>query len=89
MQAHVFISGIVQGVGYRYFIKSNAQKLGITGWVKNTNNGKVEAVFQGEQEKLQQMIALSHQGPVFSEVNDIQLEWEEEKKNSSEFKILK
>ncbi|MGH9856286.1 MAG: acylphosphatase, partial [Acidobacteriota bacterium] len=35
-QCHVFISGIVQGVGYRYFVRSNAQKLGLTGWVRNT-----------------------------------------------------
>jgi acylphosphatase len=92
-QAHVIISGYVHGVGYRYFIRSNARKLGLTGWVRNlprltsgkagTSNGKVEAVFQSSassdqeaQEQIEEMLALCRQGPMLSEVRDIQVEWD-------------
>ena len=44
-QFHIFISGDVQGVGFRYFIRSKAKKHQVTGWVRNLAGGKVEAVF--------------------------------------------
>jgi acylphosphatase len=85
-QAHVIISGYVHGVGYRYFIRSNARKLGLTGWVRNlprltsgkagTSNGKVEAFLQGTREQIEEMLALARQGPMLSEVRDIQVEWD-------------
>jgi acylphosphatase len=77
-QAHVFISGNVQGVSFRYFIKTNAQKLGLTGWVQNTEDGGVEAVFTGEKEKIEEMIALCRKGPMLSEVKHLGFEWEDE-----------
>lgn len=77
-QAHVFISGMVQGVGYRYFVRSNARKLGLTGWVRNTEDGGVEAVFQGDRETIEKMVAICKQGPFLSEVKQIGFEWEEE-----------
>ena len=76
-QAHIIISGFVQGVGYRYFVRANASKLGLNGWVRNTTNGKVEAVFVGVQDIIEKMIALCKEGPMLSEVKDIQVEWEE------------
>ncbi len=76
-QAHVFISGIVQAVGYRQFIKQNARKLGLTGWVRNTEDGGVEAVFQGDEKLIEQMLVLCKQGPFMAEVKQIGFEWEE------------
>lgn len=83
-QAHIFISGIVQGVNYRYFVKDNARKLGLVGWARNTSNGKVEVVLQSsassDQEAkkvIEQMISLCREGPMLSEVKDVQVEWEE------------
>lgn len=75
--AHVFISGSVQGVGYRYFVKDNARKMGLTGWVRNTEDGGVEVVIQGEEKKIEELIALCKQGPFLAEVKHIGFEWEE------------
>lgn len=87
MQAHVFISGTVQGVGYRYFVRSNAKKLGLTGFVLNTEDGGVEAVLQGEKEAIERMLALCRQGPPLSEVKHLGFEWEEETEKFPEFII--
>lgn len=76
-QAHVFISGNVQNVGYRYFVKSNAKKLGLTGWVQNTEDGGVEVVLQGAEEVIEKMIAICKEGPMLSEVQHLGFEWEE------------
>lgn len=77
-QAHIFISGRVQGIGYRYFVQSTARKLGLTGWVRNTEDGGVEAVFHGEEKVIIQMIDECKKGPVLAEVQHIGFEWEAE-----------
>lgn len=84
-QAHVFISGNVQGVGYRYFVRSNANKLGLTGWVRNAEDGGVEVVFQGDEKAIEEMIALCRKGPMLSEVEHIGFEWEEGEERFSDF----
>ena len=76
-QAHIFISGYVQGVSFRYFIKTNARKFGLKGWVRNSEDGGVEAVFAGEKEKIEEMIALCRTGPMLAEVKQLGFEWEE------------
>lgn len=76
VQAHVFISGYVQGVSFRYFVKSNAKKIGLTGWVCNTEDGGVEAVFCGDKMKIEEMITLCRQGPMLAEVKQFGFEWE-------------
>jgi len=86
-QAHVFISGNVQGVGYRYFVKSNARKLGLTGWVRNTEDGGVEVLLQGEEYLIEKMIAQCKEGPFLAEVEHIGFEWEETEELLEDFKI--
>ena len=54
--AHVFISGLVQGVFFRKKIKIKAEKIGVTGWVKNLSDGRVEAVFEGDEDKVKAII---------------------------------
>lgn len=76
-QAHVFISGQVQGVSFRYFVKTNAKKLGVTGWVRNTEDGGVEAVFTGEKEKVAELLALCRKGPMLAEVKQVGFDWED------------
>ncbi len=88
-QAHVVVSGVVQGVGYRYFVRSNARKLGLTGWVRNTSNGKVEAVLQGSQQQVEKILALLRKGPMLSEVEDIQVVWEESEDKYEDLQIQK
>jgi len=85
-QAHIFVSGYVQGVWFRQFVKKNSIKFGLTGWVRNTSNGKVEAVFQGEKKIIEKMIKLCHVGPPFAEVKNVEVEWEEGKEEFKDFK---
>ncbi|MBA3724543.1 MAG: acylphosphatase [Candidatus Levybacteria bacterium] len=86
-QAHVFISGNVQGVGYRQFVKHTARKLDLTGWVRNTEDGGVEAVLQGEESMIEVMIEQCKKGPFMAEVAHCGFEWEEGE-SLAEFKIL-
>ncbi len=57
-QVRLFISGYVQGIGYRQFVKANATRLGLSGWVRNLSDGRVEALIQGDKKKIEEMITL-------------------------------
>lgn len=70
-QFHVLVSGFVQGVGFRVFTVKKAKKLGITGWVRNLTDGRVEAVIQGEEEKLYELLEHIKKGSYFSEVKNV------------------
>lgn len=74
MKKHIFISGRVQGVGFRHFTRKNAERLGITGWVKNLPDGRVEAVFEGDEEVVNELIQRCRRGPATSYVKDIKVE---------------
>lgn len=89
VRAHIFISGWVQGVGFRYWTRSSAQKLGLTGWVRNLPDGRVEAVFEGAGEKVEEMIEKCRQGPQWAGDNKIEVEWEKASEEFSEFEIRK
>ncbi len=56
VQAHVYFSGIVQGVGFRYTTERFACDLGLVGWVKNLSDGRVEMTAQGPQSKVEELI---------------------------------
>jgi acylphosphatase len=71
---HVLVSGDVQGVGFRQYIRYQARKLNIKGWVKNLPEGKVEAVFTGSSESVEKMIEFSRKGPVLADVNNVEIE---------------
>ena len=60
---HVTISGRVQGVGYRAWTERTARTLGLEGWARNRRNGDVEAVFVGDDDKIETMLASCRQGP--------------------------
>lgn len=62
MCAHVYISGRVQGVFYRAYTQQQAQKLGLTGWVRNLPDGRVEAVMEGKKDQVEKMIRWCWQG---------------------------
>ena len=68
---HVFFVGHVQGVGYRRFVKQQAVRLGLTGWVKNLHDGRVESIVEGYSERLEKLIQKCRVGPSLSTVNDI------------------
>ena len=70
---HIIISGMVQGVGYRFFCRHEAAALGITGYVKNLYNGDVEILAEGEEEVLGHFIKMLRKGPHFSQVQDLNI----------------
>ncbi len=77
IRAHVFISGRVQGVGYRYSTVDTASQLGLTGWVRNLSDNRVEAVFEGVQDVVDDMVRWCHCGPPAAVVKDVVVEYEE------------
>lgn len=83
---HAIISGKVQGVFYRHGTRLKAQELGLTGWVKNLDNGNVELTACGNPESIHHLITWLHQGPPRAKVNDVQ--WKEiDIQNFDNFKI--
>jgi len=70
---HVIISGRVQGVFFRVNTKQKAEQLGLFGWVRNTSNGNVEAVFEGEQEQIKEMLKWCHNGPSMAHVENVEI----------------
>ncbi len=87
MQAHIFISGFVQGVGYRQFVKHNAKKRSILGWVRNLPDGRVEAVLQGAKENIETLITSCRKGPFLSEVDTVEVVFEDIKETYKDFVI--
>lgn len=84
-QAHLLISGFVQGVGFRAFVRNNAEKLGLTGWVRNLADKRIEIIAQGDDKMLQEFIKICSRGPFLSEVKSVAVEWEESLKTYSKF----
>ena len=76
-RGHVFISGRVQGVFYRSNTRKQALDMGLTGWVRNLADGRVEAVFEGEESDIQQIIEWCHSGPKYASVDRVEVYWEE------------
>jgi acylphosphatase len=72
---HIKIEGRVQGVGFRYFTKEQAQRLQLTGWVRNTLDGNVEAYAEGPQNDLNIWLSQLQRGPSLAFVTNIQKEW--------------
>ena len=68
---HAFISGRVQMVGFRYNTRNKAEKLGITGWVKNLKDGRVEVIAEGSSETLDIFEKWLHQGPRSAKVTEV------------------
>ena len=76
VRAHLFISGVVQGVSYRASTQEQARQRGVVGWVRNLQDGRVEAVLQGPKEKVDDLIRWCHQGPPAAKVDKVGVAWE-------------
>ena len=87
VRAHVLIKGRVQGVFFRAETRSEAYSLGVTGWVRNRWNGTVEAVFEGEDQKVRKMIVWCYKGPPAAVVEDVEVGWEEYKGEFTSFSV--
>ena len=75
VRAHVFVSGRVQGVYYRATTREKAGETGVDGWVKNLDDGRVEAVFEGERAAVEAMIEWCHTGSPRARVDDVEVEY--------------
>ena len=75
-RAHVYVSGIVQGVFFRQKTKRQAESLGVNGWVRNLPDGRVEAVFEGEEEAVRALVDYCRHGPSYARVTNIDVLWE-------------
>lgn len=87
VRAHLWISGIVQGVGYRWSCHREAASRGLLGWVRNLPDGRVEAVFQGPKEEVEGMIGWCYKGPSEARVSDIEVRHEDAAEGLGDFRI--
>jgi len=74
-RAHVFVSGTVQGVYYRATTREQATEHGVDGWVRNLDDGRVEAVFEGPQDAVEAMVEWCHEGSPAARVEDVEVEY--------------
>lgn len=72
---HIVVEGHVQGVGFRYFVERNALELGLTGWVRNLQNGNVEVTAEGDRLSLEKLLSRVISGPSGSHVLNVSTEW--------------
>jgi acylphosphatase len=86
-QTHLLIGGYVQSVGFRRFVQKEARKLGLTGWVRNLSDRRLEVVAQGSKEALEQLILLCRSGPFMAEVKGVSVAFEEGDEVFTEFEI--
>ena len=85
VRAHLIVSGTVQGVFFRHYTCQRAAELGIKGWVKNRMDGNIEAVLEGEAEKVEEIVKWCHQGPPEAVVTEVRVVWEDYKNEFSQF----
>jgi acylphosphatase len=76
LRAHVIVHGSVQGVWFRASTKDEADRLCVTGWVRNLSDGSVEAVFEGPKKKVEEIVGWCHRGPAGATVTSVEIAWE-------------
>ncbi|MCV0400909.1 MAG: acylphosphatase [Nitrosopumilus sp.] len=84
----LFVTGKVQGVFFRQTLKVMAKKNDVFGWVKNLEDGRVEAVLEGETEKVSRLIEWAHGGPANARVEDVDIRNEKFTGEFSKFDVL-
>lgn len=82
---HAIVFGYVQGVGYRKFVKQQATKLGLVGWVRNLPKGTVEFEVYGSEERVEDLVSACKRGPFLAQVKTIETNWEEKEFEYTEF----
>jgi acylphosphatase len=73
---HIVVQGLVQGVGFRWFVAGRAQELGVHGYVRNLFNGNVEISAAGEQGALEELIRIVRVGPRSARVTHVSVDWD-------------
>lgn len=81
-----FVTGRVQGVGFRYFVEKQASRLGVSGWVRNLDDGRVEIYAVGTPDRLSDLAAALHAGPPMSDVRNVE-QMEDQVEKVSGFRV--
>ena len=87
MRLHAFVEGDVQGVGFRYATQHHADGIGVTGWVRNIADGRVEVLADGERAQLEDMLAWLQHGPSGAYVSSTEHEFSDEPTQFNRFSI--
>ena len=87
-RVRLFVTGKVQGVFFRQSLKVMAKKNDIFGWVKNLKDGRVEAVLEGDEEKVSRLVEWAHGGPANARVEDVEIRNEKYAAEFSKFDVL-
>jgi len=88
VRAHIIIEGRVQGVGYRAFAHQNAIGEGLSGWVQNLSDGRVELEVQGPRERIESLLVTLKKGPSFAQVDRLHVNWVNARTDSEGFRII-
>ena len=86
-RAHIYVSGDVQGVFFRDSTREKAEQLGLSGWVKNRPDGRVEALFEGPSDRVREMVRWCEQGPPLAGVEDVDAEFGAAQEDLSGFEV--
>jgi acylphosphatase len=88
-RARIVVGGRVQGVAFRQHALEEAQRLRLTGWVRNLPDGRVEALAEGEKEGVESLVAWCRHGPRLARVDDIRVTWEPARGEHADFRIAR
>ena len=77
VRARIVVCGFVQGVSFRMWTYREATRRGISGWVRNRPDGTVEALLEGSDEAVRELIVWAHSGPPSAEVDEVKVSWED------------
>ncbi len=86
-RAHIVVEGLVQGVGYRWFVERKAQALGLAGYVRNLYDGNVEVEAEGDRSLVEELIKDLKVGPRAAHVTNLRIEWREPTHQEPHFQI--
>jgi acylphosphatase len=89
IRATVRIRGMVQGVSFRYYTRRTAMQHNVAGWVRNLPNGEVEAVFEGKESDVRQVIDWCREGPSAARVEEVLIDWEEARGQFTSFDVVR
>lgn len=87
--AEMTIVGLVQGVGYRYFVLTRARELGLSGWVRNNRDGSVSVRAEGDRSLIEELIGQLRTGPPMARVTDLAVTWLPFEKQNRDFEIVR
>ncbi len=87
-RAHVYVTGRVQGVFFRAETANLAHRLSLAGWVRNTPDGRVEAIFEGEKRGVEEAVEFCRRGPPGAQVSKLDVEWGDWKGEFRDFRVI-